>query len=487
MTPLEPFKIGGFKGDFAVAPALFKACNADKVGLFAACLAANFTMTYVFVMLRLGIGRDNALEIPEDRLSGSLTDDVVGHDGGFAAAAGCVNNKGGDAVAAGVAAQTLDDFDTLAYGGAEMGQTHGKIANIDVVRTNADANEILNKLFHHMYAVVDACKQNTLVAEGNACVCKHLTCALALFGDFIGMVEMRVQPNGMVLFEHCAKLRGDPLRHDNRGSAAETDDFNMGHLAQLADDVFKLFVALHECVAAGKKNIANFGMIADIVETFLDLAIGNGGIMLPRKPAAGAVTAVHGALVGDKEQDPVRITMSQTGHGGIRVLMKGVKLVLGSLIKLCRGRNALTTNGIIGIVRVDEGEIIGSDRHAERAEAFRNALFLLGSQGDVFFEIFKSFDAICNLPMPIVPKLIGNIGEQTVLPAFIHFCLLAFRLSLRVFRGVNRISDDKKQSARKLSIKIISINSVLYGLSPAANLRSAESSPEKAYSQKTDL
>ena len=487
MSPLEPFKIGGFKGDFAVAPALFKACNADKVGLFAACLAANFTMTYVFVMLRLGIGRDNALEIPEDRLSGSLTDDVVGHNGGFAAAAGCVNNKGGDAVAAGVAAQTLDDFDTLAYGGAEMGQTHGKIANIDVVRTNADANEILNKLFHHMYAVVDACKQNTLVAEGNACVCKHLTCALALFGDFIGMVEMRVQPNGMVLFEHCAKLRGDPLRHDNRGSAAETDDFNMGHLAQLADDVFKLFVALHECVAAGKKNIANFGMIADIVETFLDLAIGNGGIMLPRKPAAGAVTAVHGALVGDKEQDPVRITMSQTGHGGIRVLMKGVKLVLGSLIKLCRGRNALTTNGIIGIVRVDEGEIIGSDRHAERAEAFRNALFFLGSQGDVFFEIFKSFDAICNLPMPIVPKLIGNIGEQTVLPAFIHFCLLAFRLSLRVFRGVNRISDDKKQSARKLSIKIISINSVLYGLSPAANLRSAESSPEKAYSQKTDL
>lgn len=487
MSPLEPFKIGGFKGDFAVAPALFKASNADKVGLFAACLAANFTMTYVFVMLRLGIGRDNALEIPEDRLSGSLTDDVVGHDGGFAAAAGCVNNKGGDAVAAGVAAQTLDDFDTLAYGGAEMGQTHGKIANIDVVRTNADANEILNKLFHHMYAVVDACKQNTLVAEGNACVCKHLTCALALFGDFIGMVEMRVQPNGMVLFEHCAKLRGDPLRHDNRGSAAETDDFNMGHLAQLADDVFKLFIALHECVAAGKKNIANFGMIADIVETFLDLAIGNGGIMLPRKPAAGAVTAVHGALVGDKEQNPVRITMSQTGHGGIRVLMKGVKLVLGSLIKLCRGRNALTTNGIIGIVRVDEGEIIGSDRHAERAEAFRNALFFLGSQGDVFFEIFKSFDAVCNLPMPIVPKLIGNIGEQTVLPAFIHFCLLAFRLSLRVFRGVNRISGDKKQSARKLSIKIISINSVLYGLSPAANLRSAESSPEKAYSQKTDL
>ena len=81
MPPLEPFKIGGFKGDFAVAPALFKACNADKVGLFAACLAANFTMTYVFVMLRLGIGRDNALEIPEDRLSGSLTDDVVGITG----------------------------------------------------------------------------------------------------------------------------------------------------------------------------------------------------------------------------------------------------------------------------------------------------------------------------------------------------------------------------------------------------------------------
>lgn len=95
MPPLEPFKIGGFKGDFAIAPALFKACNADKVGLFAACLAANFTMTYVFVMLRLGIGRDNALEIPENRLSGSLTDDVVGHNGGLPPPPGASTTKVG--------------------------------------------------------------------------------------------------------------------------------------------------------------------------------------------------------------------------------------------------------------------------------------------------------------------------------------------------------------------------------------------------------
>ena len=55
MPPLEPFKIGGFKGDFAVAPALFKACNADKVGLFAACLAANFTPSKFLRIVFLGV------------------------------------------------------------------------------------------------------------------------------------------------------------------------------------------------------------------------------------------------------------------------------------------------------------------------------------------------------------------------------------------------------------------------------------------------
>ena len=141
----------------------------------------------------------------------------------------------------------------------------------------------------------------------------------------------------------------------------------MGHLAKLADDVFKPVIVLHESVAAGEQDVADLGMVADILEAGIDLLGGNGGVMLACEPSAGAVAAVHGALVGDEEQDPVGIAVGQTGNGGVGVLVKRIELILGSLIELCCRGNALTADGIIGIVRVDEREIIRGDSHAQRA------------------------------------------------------------------------------------------------------------------------
>ena len=112
--------------------------------------------------------------------------------------------------------------------------------------------------------------------------------------------------------------------------------------------------------------------------------------------------------------------MGQTGNGGVGVLVKRIELIFGSLIELCCRGNALTADGIIGIVRVDEREIIRGDSHAQRAEALCYALFLLGSELDVFFEILEGLNAVLDLPFPVVPQLVGNIGEKAVLPAFIH-------------------------------------------------------------------
>lgn len=198
MTPLEPFEVVGFKGDFAVEPALLKTCNADEILLLFTRLAAFLAVAFVNIVLGLRVGRDNAFEVSENGLSRGLADDVVGHYGSLAAAAGSIHNEGGDAVAAGVTAQTLDYLDTLADGGTEMGEPHGKIAHIDVIGTHTDLNEPLYQLFHDMHAVIDACKEYALVAEGDTCVCEHLTGTLALFGDLVGMVEMGIQPNGMV-------------------------------------------------------------------------------------------------------------------------------------------------------------------------------------------------------------------------------------------------------------------------------------------------
>ena len=425
MTPLEPFEVVGFKGDFAVKPALLKTCNADEILLLFTRLAAFLAVAFVNIVLGLRVGRDNAFEVSENGLSRGLADDVIRHYGSLAAAAGSIHNEGGDAVAAGVAAQTLDYLNTLADGGTEMGETHGKVAHIDVIGTHTDLNEPLYQLFHDMYAVIDACKEYALVAEGDTCVCEHLAGTLAFLGDLIGMVEMGIQPNGMIFLEHCAELGSDPLRHDDGGTGTDADYLNMGDLAELADDVFKDVVILHESVAAGKQDIAYFGVIADIFDAAVYLLHGHRTVMLACKSPARAVAAIHGALVGYEEQNPVGITVSKTRDGGIGILMQRIELILGSLIELCRGGDALTADGIIGIVRIDEGEVIGGDRHAERAKAACYAFLLLGSELDVFFEILKGLNAIFDLPMPIVPKLIGNICEKAILSAFIHGLFLS--------------------------------------------------------------
>ena len=44
-------------------------------------------------------------------------------------------------------------------------------------------------------------------------------------------------------------------------------------------------------------------------------AHGHFAVVLTGKTAAGAVTAVHGALVGDQQQHAVRIAVGQAGGG----------------------------------------------------------------------------------------------------------------------------------------------------------------------------
>ena len=133
------------------------------------------------------------------------------------------------------------------------------------------------------------------------------------------------------------------------------------------------------------------------------------------------MTAVHGALVSDQEQDAVGITMSQTGAGGVGILVQGVSfLVLGEL-QLGAGGDSLLTDGIEGIVQIDQGQIVGGDGHTQLAQGGSNALFLFGSQGDVLLQLIQGLDAVFNLPVPVVPQMVGNILEQAVFSALSHW------------------------------------------------------------------
>ena len=74
--------------------------------------------------------------------------------------------------------------------------------------------------------------------------------------------------------------------------------------------------------------------------------------------------------------------------------------------------DALTADGVMGIIGIDKAQVIRRDGHAQGLEGLFNALFLLSGQAHVFLELIKSLDAVFHLPFPIVPLFVGDIGKQ---------------------------------------------------------------------------
>ena len=349
-----------------------------------------------------------------------LGDDVLGHNGGLAAAARGVHHEGGHAEAGGVAAQSLDDLDALADGSTEVLQAHGQVALIDVVGTHADANQLVDQLLHGVDAVIDAGQQHALVAQRDTGVGQHGAGLGGLGGDLVGVVEVGVQPDGVILLQHVAQLGSDALRQHHGGTGADADDLHVGDLTQLGDDVLQALVAHQQGVAAGQQHVADLGRIADVLDGLVDLIHGQAGVVLAGEAAAGAVTAVHGALVSDQQQAAVGIAVGQTGSGGVLILVQGIQQVGVGLVQLLGGGDGLQTDGIMGITGLDQGQVVGGDGHAQGAQAGLDAFLFLGSQLDVLLQIFQSLDTVLDLPVPVIPLLIGHVGEQDLTAGLYH-------------------------------------------------------------------
>ena len=70
-------------------------------------LLAFLAVALLFVVCGLGIGGDNALEVSQNHLVGTLRNDIVGHHRGLAAAAGGIHHKGGNTETGSVSPQGL--------------------------------------------------------------------------------------------------------------------------------------------------------------------------------------------------------------------------------------------------------------------------------------------------------------------------------------------------------------------------------------------
>ncbi len=114
------------------------------------------------------VGGDEAFKVAQDDLVVRHAEQVVGHDGDLAAAAGGVDHVGGHGIPGGVPAQAFHDLDALGHRGAEVTRAVHQVTLVEVIRPHTDAHQVLHQLALDVHVVVHTCQQHRLVAQGDA-------------------------------------------------------------------------------------------------------------------------------------------------------------------------------------------------------------------------------------------------------------------------------------------------------------------------------
>ena len=331
------------------------------------------------IVVGLIVGGDEALEVAQHHLAGRLADQVLRHDRDLAAAAGRVDHVGRDGIAAGVAAQPLDDLDALADRGAEMPGALHQIALVQVVGPHAVAHQLVHQLLHHLDRVVDAGQQHRLAAERDAGVGQARQGRRDLGRQLVRVVEVDVHPQRMELAQHRHQLRRDALRHEDRHAAADADDLDVLDGAQPAQDVLQHLRREQQRVAAAEQHVADCRRGGDVGDLPIVVAAAELRAGVADDAAARAVAAVAGALGRDQHQHPVGIAMHQARHRAVAVFVQRVGHHAVERDQLLAGGDHLAADRAVRVVRVDQRREVRGDVHAEVVAA--DALDLLPGSG----------------------------------------------------------------------------------------------------------
>ncbi|MPN07461.1 hypothetical protein SDC9_154731 [bioreactor metagenome] len=124
----------------------------------------------------------------------------------------------------------------------------------------------------------------------------------------------------------------------------------------------------------------------------------------------------------DQKQHPVRVAVHDVRHRTFTDLAKRVRHVVFTGVGLLYGGNADLADGIIRVIRVDEGRVIGGDRHAERREALPHVAPLRLRHPEKAGNPVRRGNAVGDLPLPVVPFWImgGIILASLHVTASIH-------------------------------------------------------------------
>ena len=190
-----------------------------------------------------------------------------------------------------------------------MGDPSREIALVDVVRPHANPRETVYELAHHVYAVVDAPEQNGLIADRNAGVVQSLTRLAALRRQFIRMIEMCIDVNRLVFFEHLAKFRRDSLRKYDGRPRTDANHLNVVDRPQLLNNVFEPIVTHQESITSGKQDIADKRFASDVIDAGVDFRLRARTVFLTGETTPRAMATIHGAHIGDEKKDAIGVAM----------------------------------------------------------------------------------------------------------------------------------------------------------------------------------
>ena len=137
--------------------------------------------------------------------------------------------------------------------------------------------------------------------------------------------------------------------------------------------------------------------------------------MLSRKSSSGAVPAIHGALVRNKEQDPVRIPVGHARDRAEFIFGQRIRVFIRREFQFICSGDRLFPDRVVGIVKIDQGKIIRGHRHPEPSQgSFDSVTFFFGQGNTVVLQILYGRRAVNDLPAPVVPVRLSDICKQSV-------------------------------------------------------------------------
>ena len=290
-----------------------------------------------------------------------------------------------------------------------MGRAFDQVAGIEIIRPHAHHQQAMHERLHHLDVVIDTGEEYRLIAERDAGKRQALAGRGELAGDLLRMIGMDAQPDRSVLAEDLGELRRDALRQEDGDTRTDADELDVLDRAQTAEERVQLGVGQQQRVAAGEQDVADLGMLFDVLQPGLELRMEVIRLGVGDQAAARAITAIGSAPVGDQEQDAVRITVDDAGDGHGAFFADRILGFAGGDIGLLDPRDDLTADRAVRVLRVDQVEEMRRDRKRQLMGGEEAPFPLLLGQFQHLFQLGQRRDAVAQLPMPVVPLRGGHV------------------------------------------------------------------------------